>query len=39
VPLLSIGKFGGDRVRFGASEAELSDLSATWRDAFATHFG
>ena len=39
VPMLSLGKFGGETVRFGASEAGLSDLTAIWRAGFATHFG
>ena len=39
VPMLSLGKFGGETLRFGTSEAALSDLGAMWRDAFAHHFG
>ncbi len=39
VPLISLGKFGGDMVRFGASEAPLADLQTAWRGAFALHFG
>jgi phosphoribosylformylglycinamidine synthase len=33
--LSTVGKFGGSAVRFGSSEADLSDLSATFRSAFA----
>jgi phosphoribosylformylglycinamidine synthase len=35
VPLASVGRFAGDRVRFGRSEAPLAELSALWRGAFA----
>lgn len=38
VPLTSVGKVGGDMIRFGTAQAPLADLAATWRDAFATHF-
>ena len=38
VNLVSVGKFGGDMVRFGAAEAPLADLHTAWRDAFAAHF-
>ncbi|MBF9047177.1 phosphoribosylformylglycinamidine synthase subunit PurL [Rhodobacterales bacterium LSUCC0031] len=38
VSLQSIGKFGGDALRFGASGATLADLTALWRSAFAAHF-
>ncbi|MEM6342075.1 MAG: AIR synthase related protein, partial [Pseudomonadota bacterium] len=31
----SVGKFGGNCVRFGASEAPLEDLSALYRNSFA----
>ncbi len=33
--LQSVGKFGGDHVRFGGSSAPLSELSALYRNAFA----
>ena len=35
VPLHSVGRFTGDTVRIGASEAPLDDLSATFRNSFA----
>ncbi|WP_121061705.1 phosphoribosylformylglycinamidine synthase subunit PurL [Chachezhania antarctica] len=35
VPIHSVGRFGGDTVRFGSSEAPLAELSATYRTAFA----
>jgi phosphoribosylformylglycinamidine synthase len=38
VSLTTVGKFGGDTVRFGTSEAPLADLSATYRSSFAAHF-
>ena len=34
LPLVSVGRFGGDKVRFGGSEAELSELSALYRSSF-----
>ncbi len=39
VALTTVGKVGGDRVRFGTSEAPLAELAAIWRGAFAAHFG
>jgi phosphoribosylformylglycinamidine synthase subunit PurL len=36
--LTSVGKFGGDVVRFGTVEAPLADLSETYRSAFADTF-
>ncbi len=39
VPLHSVGRFGGDTVRMGSSEAPLSDLSALYRGAFARAIG
>ena len=36
VALTMVGKFGGDTVRMGASEAPLSDLATLFRTAFAT---
>ena len=38
VPLSSVGKVGGDKIRIGGAEAALSDLAAIWRGAFAAHF-
>jgi len=35
VPVAAVGRFGGDRVRLGASEAALDELSAVYRAAFA----
>jgi len=35
VPVAAVGRFGGDRVRLGASEAALGALSAVYRAAFA----
>ncbi|MGV6847271.1 MAG: AIR synthase-related protein, partial [Marinibacterium sp.] len=37
--LASVGRFSGDVVRFGASEAPLADLSARYRTAFADAIG
>ncbi|MDQ2088523.1 phosphoribosylformylglycinamidine synthase subunit PurL [Marimonas arenosa] len=34
VPIASVGKFGGDTVRMGSSEAPLAELSALFRRAF-----
>ncbi|SMX28024.1 Phosphoribosylformylglycinamidine synthase 2 [Pelagimonas phthalicica] len=38
VPLKSVGKFGGDTVKFGSSEAPLAELSLISREAFAGYF-
>jgi Phosphoribosylformylglycinamidine (FGAM) synthase, synthetase domain len=38
VPMLTVGRVGGDAVRIGGSEAPLSDLRAVWAGAFAEHF-
>ncbi|MBT8152471.1 phosphoribosylformylglycinamidine synthase subunit PurL [Epibacterium ulvae] len=35
VTLTSVGKFGGDSVKFGGSEAPLAELSETFRASFA----
>ena len=35
VPVAQVGRFGGETVRLGASEAPLADLSALYRSAFA----
>ena len=35
VTLQSVGKFTGDKVRMGSSEAPLADLAATFRSSFA----
>jgi phosphoribosylformylglycinamidine synthase len=39
VPLSSVGRFTGETVRLGRSEAPLSELSALYRGTFATTFG
>ncbi|WP_068110371.1 phosphoribosylformylglycinamidine synthase subunit PurL [Tropicimonas marinistellae] len=39
VPLQTIGRFTGDKVRFAASEAPLAELSALFRSAFAGAVG
>jgi phosphoribosylformylglycinamidine synthase len=39
VPLVTIGKVGGEAVRLGTSEAPLDELTALWRGAFAATFG
>jgi len=39
VPIQSVGRFGGDVVRLGSSEAPLADLSALYRSAFANLVG
>ncbi|EDM71383.1 phosphoribosylformylglycinamidine synthase II [Roseobacter sp. AzwK-3b] len=39
VTLQSVGRFTGDTVRFGSSEASLSDLSQTYRSTFGAIFG
>jgi phosphoribosylformylglycinamidine (FGAM) synthase-like enzyme len=39
VTLQSVGRFTGDTVRFGSSEAPLSDLSVTYRSSFGAIFG
>ena len=39
VPLVTIGKVGGEMLRLGASETPMDELTALWRGAFATHFG
>jgi len=36
VPITQVGRFGGNVIRLGASEATLADLSALYRSAFAT---
>jgi phosphoribosylformylglycinamidine synthase len=38
VPLTSVGRFGGDAVRIGGSEAPLSELTDLYRGAFADVF-
>ncbi len=35
VPLVSVGKFGGDQVRFGSVSAPLADLAQVYRSSFA----
>jgi hypothetical protein len=39
VPMVTVGRVGGDKVRIGASEAPLAELRAIWSGAFAGHFG
>jgi len=39
VPIATVGKFGGEIVRFGSSEAPLAELSALYRGAFAEALG
>ncbi len=39
VVLETVGKFGGDQVKFGASQAPLADLTAIYRGAFAEKLG
>ncbi|HKL65269.1 MAG TPA: phosphoribosylformylglycinamidine synthase subunit PurL [Roseovarius sp.] len=39
VPLTSVGRFTGDSVRMGRTEAPLAELSALYRGAFAAAFG
>ncbi|MCC5987158.1 MAG: phosphoribosylformylglycinamidine synthase subunit PurL [Pararhodobacter sp.] len=39
VPVQTMGRFGGDSVRMGASEAPLAALSALYRSAFARAIG
>ncbi|MFU8834626.1 phosphoribosylformylglycinamidine synthase subunit PurL [Roseovarius autotrophicus] len=39
VPLATVGRFNGDTVRFGRSEAPLSELSALYRGTFGAVFG
>ena len=34
LPLTTVGRFGGDLVRFGRSKAPLADLSRHWRSTF-----
>ena len=39
VPLTSVGRFTGDTVRFGKSEAPLAELSSLFRGTFGATFG
>ncbi|NDW34063.1 phosphoribosylformylglycinamidine synthase subunit PurL [Salipiger sp. PrR007] len=39
VTLATVGKFTGDTVRFGSSEAPLSELAAAYRGSFGGYFG
>ena len=34
VPIMTVGRFGGDSVSFGNSSAPLTDLSAIFRNSF-----
>jgi len=38
VAIETVGRFGGETVKFGSSEAQLSELSAQSRDALSGHF-
>ncbi|MBU3258431.1 phosphoribosylformylglycinamidine synthase subunit PurL [Roseovarius sp. PS-C2] len=38
VPLQTVGRFTGDTVRYGASEAPLNELSQQFRSSFGAHF-
>jgi phosphoribosylformylglycinamidine synthase len=35
VPAASVGRFGGETVKFGPHEAAMADLSTLYRTAFA----
>ncbi|MCA0942939.1 phosphoribosylformylglycinamidine synthase subunit PurL [Salipiger pacificus] len=39
VTLATVGKFTGDTVRFGGSEAPLTELAAAYRGSFGAYFG
>ncbi len=39
VPVAAVGHFGGDKVTMGGAEADLDDLVALWRGAFASALG
>ncbi|MDG4648858.1 phosphoribosylformylglycinamidine synthase subunit PurL [Roseibacterium sp. SDUM158017] len=39
VPLSTVGRVGGDAVRFGSQSAPLEELRTVWTEAFAAHFG
>ncbi len=39
VPVATVGRFGGESVRFGRSEAPLAELSGLFRGVFAARFG
>ena len=39
VPIVTVGKVGGDAIRIGGSEAPLAELSDIWSSTFASHFG
>ena len=38
VPIVSVGRFTGDSVKFGGSDAALSELTQLHRSSFAGHF-
>jgi len=38
VPIQSVGKFTGDTVKIGTSEAPLAELSAIYRNSFGETF-
>ncbi|WP_114965066.1 phosphoribosylformylglycinamidine synthase subunit PurL [Alkalilacustris brevis] len=39
VPVATVGRFGGDTLRAGGSEARMADLVALWKGSFARLFG
>ena len=39
VTIETVGRFGGDMVRMGASEAPLEELAAAYRGSFSAAFG
>jgi len=39
VSIVTVGKFGGDAVRFGGSAAPLEELTALYRGSFAEKLG
>ncbi len=38
VPIVTVGKVGGDSIKIGTSEAPLSELTQTWASAFSDTF-
>ncbi|MEJ6388670.1 phosphoribosylformylglycinamidine synthase subunit PurL [Gymnodinialimonas ulvae] len=38
VPIVTVGKVGGDTVKIGTSEAPLEELAESWSTSFAGHF-
>jgi phosphoribosylformylglycinamidine (FGAM) synthase-like enzyme len=39
VPLVTVGRVGGDAMRIGAASAPMAELRESWATAFAEHFG